>query len=320
MEHVQLSDGAVATLAALDPDAMPFEEMSAREARAAFDATWPQLQAPASPDGADFLGPLSFAGNAGAIPALAWRGTRAPAAGARALLYLHGGGFVVGSSASHAAICRRLASAADAVVVSPDYRLAPEHRFPEGLDDALSCLAQLADRAAELGISPDRIALGGDSAGGNLGAVLAICAARQTSLPAPTVQLLFYPVTSASADQQSYTTFREGFGLTAMTMRWFLECYVNGPGDVEDWRVSPLLADLDDRVRPLAPAFVAIAEADILRDEGLAYAARLAATGVPTRARTWYGHLHGFLSHCRYDPAAYEAVAEAAEFWRSADG
>lgn len=320
MGRDDLTDGALATLEAMEgAGGRPFEEMSPAEARAAFDAGWPALQAPPETDAAECLGELRFDGEGGAIPALAWRGRRAPATGARTLLYLHGGGWVVGSPASHAAICRRLADAGDAVVVSPDYRLAPEHRFPAGLVDAVACFRQLGERAGELGGAPDRLALAGDSAGGNLAAVTAVLAARQADLPAPVAQLLFYPNTSAALDHPSCTEFATGFGLTTATMRWFRDCYVRGPEDIADWRVSPLLASLSSGPRPVAPAFVAIAGADLLRDEGLAYAGRLGVAGVPTVTRVWDGHLHGFLSACRHDPAAMEAIAAAAAFWRETD-
>ncbi len=315
-----LTEAARATLAAMErAGGAAFEDIGAPAARASFDADWPSLQLPAAEDGAVSLGPLNFAGAAGAIPALAWRGRGAPRSGARTLLYLHGGGWVVGSPASHANVCRRLADAGDAIVVSPDYRLAPEHRFPAALDDALACLRQLAGQTAELGGAPDRLAVGGDSAGGNLAAVTALLAARTPDLPRPVAQLLFYPTTSAALDFPSCRAFASGYGLTTATMRWFVDCYVRDAGDAADWRVSPLRADPAAGSLPLAPAFVAIAGVDVLRDEGLAYAARLSEAGVVTRTRIWEGHLHGFLNACRYDPAATEAIADAAAFWREID-
>ncbi|SDI61190.1 alpha/beta hydrolase [Salipiger marinus] len=306
MSRPPLSPGARATLAAqAQMPSPPFEQMSAPEARASFDAGWPALQLPPDPALAEGPVPLLLADR----PALCWRGAGAPATGARAILYLHGGGWVVGSPASHAAICQRLAAACGAVVICPDYRLAPEHPFPAAAEDAIACLAALPQVAAQLGLAPDRIIVAGDSAGGNLAAVAALAAARDPALPQPRAQLLFYPNTDAGQTHLSYRRFAEGFGLSARTMRWFRDHYAR-PEDHADWRLSPLRAD----PAGTAPAFVALAGADILHDEGRAYAEALTAAGTPVETRLWEGHLHGFLSHCRHDPAALEALAAAAQW------
>lgn len=301
-----LAPGARATLAAqAQAPGRPFEEMSAAEARAAFDAGWPLLQLPPDPALAEGPVPMPLGGGA----ALCWRGSTAPAQGARCILYLHGGGWVVGSPASHAAICQRLAAACQAVVVCPDYRLAPEHRFPAAAEDAIACLGDLPALAGQLGISDERIVVAGDSAGGNLAAVAALASSRGRSAPRPRAQLLFYPNTDATQTHESYTRFAEGFGLSARTMRWFRDQYA-APEDFDDWRISPLRAELTGA----PPAFVALAGADILHDEGLAYAEALAAAGTEVETRLWAGHLHGFLSNCRFDRAAFEAIAAAAQF------
>lgn len=280
------------------PAGSPFETLSATEARAAFDASWPLTQAPTE----------------AAIPVpydrgLGWRGKSAPQ-DARVILYLHGGGWVVGSPQSHAAICQRLANACDAVVLAPDYRLAPEHPFPAAAEDTVAGLAALPSAATRLGFDPARIVVAGDSAGGNLAAVAALAAARDPRMPQPKAQVLYYPNTSAGQTHDSYVRFGDGYGLTAQTMRWFRNAYLPDPAQFDDWRVSPLLADLDG----VAPAHVVLAGADILYDEGRAYADRLITAGVDVQADLWPDRLHGFLSMCRYDPAALDAIVATAAF------
>ncbi len=303
MTPENLSKGARDTLAAQarSGDGTPLEELSAPDARRAFDSGWPGLQLPP----AGVATSITIAN----LPALVWRGKDTPATGARVVLYLHGGGWVIGSPQSHAAICERLAQACRAVVICPDYRLAPEHPFPAAAEDAIGCLVALPGLADILGFSADRIILAGDSAGGNLAAVAALAATHRPNVPTPRAQLLFYPNTNAHQSSPGYRRFAEGFGLTARTMQWFRDQYV-APDQYDDWRVSPLLAD----VRAAAPAFVGLAGADILHDEGQAYATHLAAAGVPVETRLWHGHLHGFLSACRYDPAAQEALRDAAAY------
>ena len=306
----RLTDGARAVLAAQTPG-RPFEQMTAPEARSAFDQGWPDLQEPAASGLTEGPMPLPLGG----MPALVWRATTAPDLGAPVILYLHGGGWVVGSPASHAAICQRLAAAAGAVVICPDYRLAPEHPFPAAAEDAIACLAALPEAAAELGVDPGRIIVAGDSAGGNLAAVTALASASDGALPRVAAQLLFYPNTDATQSAASYTRFATGFGLTAATMRWFRDQYV-GHDQQADWRVSPLRAD-PSMLAKAAPAFVVLAEADILHDEGAAYADVLEKASVQVTRRTWHGELHGFLSHCRHSPAAFDAIAEASDWLRS---
>ncbi|MDH2327102.1 alpha/beta hydrolase [Cereibacter sp. SYSU M97828] len=275
-----LSAGARAVLAL--KSGAPFETMTAPEARAAFDAAWPLTQSPPEGPAAE---PWEVAG----LPALRW------GSGLRTILYFHGGGWVVGSPRSHAGICQRLATACDATVIAPEYRLAPEHPFPAAQQDALACL-----RALRAGVI-----VAGDSAGGNLAAVTALCAARDATLPQPAAQLLYYPNTALGPYDRS--PFATGFGLTADTMHWFRDQY---RPDAADWRAKPLLGDPTGA----APAHVVLAGADILHDEGRAYADLLAAAGVDVQTDLWPGSLHGFLSMDRFDPAAAEAIAASAAF------
>jgi acetyl esterase len=306
----------------LDPDALhvleigraaggePFENGDVAAARAAYNASFPTLQGEREPVAATLEKRIE--GPNGPISVRIHRGLGAPQSGAPALLYLHGGGWVVGNLDSHDEICRWLANLGGAVIVCPDYRLAPDHKFPAGLEDCLATLRFMTQNAAALGIDPSRIGVAGDSAGGNLAAVLALLS-RDGLAPSLAAQILIYPNTDARQTADSYRRFGDGFGLTATTMAWFRDHYVRTPDDIVDWRVSPLLApDLGG----VAPAFVALAGCDILADEGEAYAERLQAAGVPLVLRQWPGKIHGFVSMGRHIPAARQAVAEAVAAWR----
>jgi acetyl esterase len=206
------------------------------------------------------------------------------------VVYFHGGGWVLGSLTSHDATCSFLANHAGVCVLAVDYRLAPEHKFPAGVDDALAAFRFAVQRAGELGIDPTAIAVAGDSAGGNLAAVVAQATAA-TGEQAPALQVLLVPVTDLSAKRESYRLFREGFFLTEADMDWYKAHYLDDPGQALDPRVSPLLAG---NVSGLAPAYVAVAGFDPLRDEGIAYAKRLKEAGVPTVLRVHTGVIHPF--------------------------
>ena len=288
----------------------PFETGSVAAARVAYNASFPTLQGEQEPTAA--TSELQIDGPNGPVTIRVHRGVSAPQSGAPALLYLHGGGWVVGNLDSHDEICRWLANLGGAVIVCPDYRLAPDHKFPAGLEDCLAALRFMAENAAEPGIDPSRLGVAGDSAGGNLAAVLALLA-RDGLAPSLAAQILIYPNTDARQMANSYQRFGDGFGLTATTMAWFRDHYVRTPDDIVDWRVSPLLAP---DLAGVAPAFVALAGCDILADEGAAYAARLQAAGVPLILRRWPGQIHGFVSMGRHTPAARQAVAEAVAAWR----
>ncbi|CAN7725408.1 alpha/beta hydrolase [Rhizobium sp. LjRoot258] len=289
----------------------PFELGTVDEARAAYDVGCPTLQGDREPVAA--IEDRTIAGTGSPIPLRIYRGVGAPIADAPALLYLHGGGWVVGTLESHDEICRWFANIGACIVFCPDYRLAPEHKFPAGLEDCVSALTFVVEQAGALGIDPDRIAVAGDSAGGNLAAVLSLLSrdgvARKIS-----AQLLLYPNTDAGQTADSYVRFSEGYGLTTSTMRWFRDQYVRDTADIGDWRVSPLSVE---NVAGVPPAFVATAGHDILADEGEAYARRLAEAGIPVIPRRWQDQIHGFVSMGRHIPAARRAVEEAVAGWRS---
>lgn len=204
------------------------------------------------------------------------------------VVYYHGGGWVLGGLESHEGTCRALANAAGAVVISVDYRLAPEHPFPAAVDDAWAALRWIADHAGDLGGDPSRLAVAGDSAGGNLAAVVALLA-RDAGSPALRGQLLVYPATDATMASNSIQANGEGFFLTKADMEWFYGHYA--PERPSDWRLSPLSAE---DLTGLPPALVLTAEYDPLRDEGEAYGARLAASGVPVEVVRKDGLIHGF--------------------------
>ncbi|MDX8452293.1 alpha/beta hydrolase [Mesorhizobium sp. VK9D] len=290
----------------------PFETGTPEEARRAYENGFPELQGKrevvASVSERTIVGPV------GPLTLRLYRGQGAPDANAPSLLYLHGGGWVIGNLDSHDEICRWFANMANCVVVSPDYRLAPEHKFPAAVEDCEAALSYIRDAADDLGINARRIAVAGDSAGGNLAAVLALLARGDPHRL--TAQLLFYPNTDASQAADSYRRFGEGFGLTAPTMAWFRDHYVRGAADIDDWRVSPLKAG---GLAGAAPAFIAIAGHDILADEGEAYAQRLEADGVPVALRRWQGQIHGFVSMGRHGPASRQAVEAAVAAWRKFD-
>ncbi|QKD05014.1 alpha/beta hydrolase [Mesorhizobium loti] len=285
---------------------VPFENGSVAAARAAYIASFPTQQGEREPVAETSQQEID--GPNGPVTIRIHRGIGAPRSGARAVLYLHGGGWVIGNLSSHDEICRWLANLGNAVVVCPDYRLAPEYKFPTGFEDCAAALRFMAENAGELDIDPARIAVAGDSAGGNLAAVLALLS-RDGLAPPLAAQILIYPNTDARQTADSYLRFADGFGLTATTMAWFRNHYVRTPDDITDWRVSPLLAST---LAGAAPAFVTIAGHDILADEGTAYAERLRAEGVPLVLRHWPGQIHGFVSMGRHIPAARQVVSEAA--------
>ncbi len=232
----------------------------------------------------------SIPGPAGPIAVRVYRASLEP--NQPGIVYFHGGGFVIGSLNSHDGTCRRLAHGAQATVVSVDYRLAPEHRFPAAVDDSYAATVWVAENAQALKMDPSRIAVAGDSAGGNLAAVVAILA-RDRGGPKLCHQLLTYPVTDMAFRSESYVTNGQGYFLTQEMMAWFGMQYLPPDQDPEDPLASPLYtADLSG----LPPATVITAEYDPLRDEGEIYAKRLKEAGVPIELVRYEGVIHGFFS------------------------
>ncbi|MDY7545293.1 alpha/beta hydrolase [Glaciimonas sp. CA11.2] len=207
------------------------------------------------------------------------------------LVFLHGGGWVIGNLESHDRLCRRLANAARVCVVAVDYRLAPEHRFPAALDDAATALRWVVDNAVEMSIVPDRIAVGGDSAGGNLAAVLALMA-RDGTVPPLAFQALIYPAVDLTAASNSYQTMTAGIPLTAATMHYFIDHYTPEVKDRLDWHASPIKAS---SLAGTPPALVVTVSNDPLCDEGLAYARRLEEEGVRVTSLHLSDQIHGML-------------------------
>lgn len=229
------------------------------------------------------------------------------------LLYFHGGGFTIGSIATHDVLCRQLSHLAGCAVVSVGYRLAPEHQFPVAAHDAWDSLQWLAGHAAALGLEARRLAVGGDSAGGTLAAMCAL-QARDACLPLA-LQLLFYPGCAAHQDSASHRRFASGFVLDEADIRWFFSHYLRSPADCEDWRFAPLNAE---HVDGAAPAWFGLAECDPLVDEGLMYADRLRAAGVSVDLEIYRGVTHEFIKMGRILPEARHAHADAARALRHA--
>lgn len=208
------------------------------------------------------------------------------------MLYFHGGGFVIGDLESHDGVCRSLCNTSDSVVVSVDYRLAPENQYPAATDDCLAATRWAAENAAELNADAARLIVAGDSAGGNLAAVTAL-RARDEGGPAVASQVLIYPITDMDFDRGSYEANAEGYFLTRDMMRWFMAQYLGHEESVKDSNVCPLHAE---SLRDLPPALVITAEYDPLCDDGEVYAEALLAAGVKTELVRFSGMIHGFVS------------------------
>jgi acetyl esterase len=213
-------------------------------------------------------------------------------------VYYHGGGWVIGDIATSDASCRMLANKTERIVVSVDYRLAPEHKFPVPVEDSYAALQWVCENAVSLNGNASNIVVGGDSAGGNLAAAMTL-KSRDENGPAIAGQVLIYPVTALSYDSQSYQDFKEGFGLDRDLMIWFGNYYIRNEEDAKNVLVAPIL---EEDLRNLPPAYVLTAEFDVLRDEGEAYAERLKEAGVRVETSREEGLIHGFFTNMAVFP------------------
>jgi len=265
----------------------PIEAMTPPEARTQMEATAQSRKAEPLPVGR--VEERRIPGPAGPIRVrLYWPNASGPVP---AIAYYHGGGHVIGSLDTHDLIARNLCAGAAALVLSVDYRMGPEHRFPAAVEDCFAALQWLSVNAASLGADPSRLGVHGDSAGANLAAVVALMA-RDAGGPTLRLQSLVYPVADYTLKSASYDKFAEGYGLLTRTaMVWFQGHYLRSPADAEDWRASPIKAA---SLAGVAPAIIITAECDVLHDDGERYKEALALAGVAVEYREYPGMIHGF--------------------------
>jgi acetyl esterase len=283
----------------------PIEAMTPAEARAQMEMTARARQAEPLPVAK--VEDRMIPGPAGAIPLrLYWPNAAGPLP---VIVYYHGGGHIIGSLDTHDFIARNLCAGAGALLVSVDYRMGPEHKFPAAVDDCFAALQWVHANAASLGADPGHIGVHGDSAGANLAAVVALIA-RDAGGPRLRLQSLVYPVSDYTLSGASYRKFAQGCGmLTPDAMAWFAHHYLRSPADAEDWRASPLKASSHAGV---APAIVIVAECDVLHDDGESYAEALRRAGVPVEYREYPGMIHGFLGMV---PVVDDAMNAQSQVW-----
>ena len=286
----------------------PLYEMSAQQARLAYQAGVGAMTLPGPEVArtADFQIP----GPAGQLRARLWADSHAP--GLPVFLYLHGGGFVVGGIETCQDMCRTIARAAGVAVVAVEYRLSPEHKYPDCLADAWAALRWLAEQGHTLGVDGRHLAVGGDSAGGTLTAAVALMA-RDAKLPLA-LQAMFYPSVQTRTAYPSFKTYANNTLLNAQLMKWF-EAHTAGGQLAEPWHREPLYAPRHDG---LAPAWIGLAECDTLADEGRQYAQTLREAGVPVALHEWPGVLHDFINMSRFVPEATQAHLALSEALKGA--
>jgi len=305
----------------LDPDAAavykafqeanrpPYESGTPTQARAMYLAA--RAVANPQPPELESVKPLSIPAPHGTIPARIYRpktvrktdGDCAPC-----LVFYHGGGWVIGDLDSHDVVCRKLAHEGKLIVISIDYRLAPEHKFPAAVEDAITAAKWVKANATKLGVDFYKLMVGGDSAGGNLAAVVAL-AARDVDGPKLIGQVLIYPATDFAMTHPSHSEPDTSILLTHSVIKWFCNHYLNGPADIDNWKASPARAKT---LAGLPPAYVLTAGGDPLRDEGDEYAARLKAANVPVTHRHFPGQFHGFFTMGKLLQQANLAVTDIA--------
>jgi acetyl esterase/lipase len=312
---VVLDPDAAAVYKAFQEAGRPaYETLTAAEARDYYMQA--RLVSNPEPPELKSVEPLAIPAPHGAIPARFYtpKTLRARNGLSPCLVFFHGGGWVIGNLDTHDVVCRKLAHEGELLVLSVDYRLAPEHRFPAAVDDAITATQWVADNAKQLGIDASRVFVGGDSAGGNMAAVVAI-AARDGNGPDLAGQVLIYPSTDFSRTHASHRDPATSILLTHSVIAWFMDNYMGG-ADTNDWRASPA------RVKSLAglpPAYVLTAGADPLRDEGDEYAARLKEAGVKVAYRHFPGQFHGFFTMGKLLNQANVALSEIAAWLKGLD-
>src|ERR1700681_991351 len=309
----------------LDPDAAavfnafqesgrpPYETVSPNEARELYLKA--RFVSNPEPPELELVAPLAIPSPTGPIPARVYtpKALRKTNGLAPCLVFFHGGGWTIGNLDSHDVVCRKLADEGELIVISVDYRLAPEHKFPGAVEDAITPTTWIADKSKGLAIDASRLSVGGDSAGGNLAAVVAI-SARDRNGPPLAGQVLIYPAIDFALTHPSHSEPETSLLLTHSVVRWFRDHYLNGAADVEDWRASPA------RVKTLTglpPAYVLTAGADPLRDEGDEYARRLKEAGVAVTHRTFPGQFHGFFTMGKLLRQANVAASEIGDWLKA---
>jgi acetyl esterase len=309
-ENSSLSAGTVPTLHPQVQQALkvmqaanprPIEAMTPEEARLQMEATARARKAEPLPVAR--IEERTMPGPAGAIRLrLYWPNASGSGRPVPAIVYYHGGGHVIGSLDTHDLIARNLCAGAEALVVSVDYRMGPEHKFPAAVEDSWAALKWMHANSGRLGADPERVGVHGDSAGANLGAVVALMA-RDKGQPKLRLQSLVYPIADYTLSAPSYQKFATGYGvLTRGAMVWFQQHYLRSPSDAEDWRASPINAA---SLAAVAPAIVVTAECDVLHDDGQNYADALRRAGVAVEYREFAGMIHGFFGMV---PAVDDAI------------
>jgi len=294
------------------PDSKPTSEVGAAAAREGYVALHNMVDPTDVPIGK--VEDIQFSNGDMEVPVRVYTPVAAPGGALPCLVFFHGGGFVIGDLNSHDALCRQLANEGGCKVVAVDYRLAPEHKFPAAVEDAYAALQWVEAQAGRMGIDANRIGVGGDSAGGNLAAVVSQIS-NQNNGPEISFQLLIYPTTQAHKETPSMVENGKGFMLEKATMEWFMECYVPDGVDMADPRLSPLMAK---DMSGLPPAYVITAQFDPLRDEGKAYADRLRESGVDVTHMHYDDMIHGFFNMTALVEDGREAVKHAGKALKAA--